>query len=121
MKKILLLVTLAIFPLANPHAQSTGASERGLPPLLSTVFTPVQDLRPRLARLRPGMSDGQVRQILQLGPFPLGFGCIHHWFYVYGLAPSNSLTLTLTPGTNGLRFKQAELRVPGLPEEKWPK
>lgn len=82
----------------------------------------VQEIRPRLAELQPGMSDDQVRHILHLSPLTWGFGCLHQWTYVCDLAPSNTLAISMTPlGTNGMVFKQATLSVAGRPEEAWPR
>lgn len=79
-------------------------------------------MRPRLAQLRRGMSDDQVREILQLNPFTFGFGCLHQWCYICDLAPSNTLNIHMTAlGTNGMVLETATLRVAGQKEENWPR
>jgi hypothetical protein len=79
-------------------------------------------MRPKLAQLRRGMSDDEMRQVLHLTPFTFGFGCLHQWTYVCDLAPSNTLAIFMLPrGTNGFFFEQATLRLPGQREESWPR
>jgi hypothetical protein len=90
----------------------------------STTAEPeaVREMRPRLAQLRRGMSDDQMRETLQLSPFTLGGGCLHQWTYVCEFAPSNTLAISMTPhGTNGWFFERATLRGPGRREESWPR
>src|SRR5262245_5406232 len=70
-------------PAQRPIASlSPGATSKLLPDTISEPQA-IRDLRPRLATLRPGMTDWEVFDRLGLTPFTSSAGCLCHWTYWY--------------------------------------
>jgi hypothetical protein len=66
------------------------------------------------------MSRDDVFQRLGISPFTLGFGCLHQWHYVVGVATNVTLTISFKPGPKQFGFTKAVLAVSGKLDEEWP-
>jgi hypothetical protein len=80
----------------------------------------VAELRPRLIKLRPGMSEEDVQRIISLEDKAelIHGGCSHSWFNSYTPTKGYNLSVWFT-AVGG--FEAARLRRPDGKEEVWPK
>src|SRR5882672_9665333 len=104
MKTIPNIATIALWGLSVLTTGCGTLSQHELarpkPTTLGLELETVNELRPKLARLRPGVSEQVVFEQLHLNRFffPFEFGCLHQWNYVYDLGSSHTLEVSFVRG-----------------------